>query len=210
MTKLIGLTGPPRGSNLGTAGCGKDTAAAALVAAGWTRDAFADRMRTAILALDPFVPTTSRDGETRLSHLVGYYGWDDTKREFPEVRRLLQKFGTEAGRDIHGDSCWVNLLFKKTWWDSEDGSVPVVSNRENRRSGVVVTDCRFENEAEAIRRAGGLVISITRPGLAHLDGGNSSHASENGLPRELIDCVVVNDSTVADLHAAILDIAGTI
>lgn len=209
MTKLIGLTGPPRGSGLGTAGCGKDTAAAALVSAGWTRDAFADRMRTAMLALDPLV-MNGRDQLYRLSEIVAREGWDTAKRDHPEVRRLLQKFGTEAGRDIHGTDCWVNLLFKKTWWDSEDGSVPVVSNRENRRSGVVVTDCRFENEAEAIRRAGGLVISITRPGLAHLDGGNSSHPSEDGLPDHLIDARIVNEGTVADLHRAILDIAGTI
>lgn len=198
MAKLIGLTGPARGTGLGTAGCGKDTAAAALVKAGWTRDAFADRMRTAILALDPFVPTTSRDGETRLSHLVDYYGWDDAKREFPEVRRLLQKFGTEAGRDIHGVNCWVSLVL----------DAPSSPWSQSWKTGLVITDCRFENEAEGIRREGGYVVSIVRPGLAELDGGNSAHASESGLPPELIDATIVNDGTVEDLHGTILRIAG--
>lgn len=180
MTRLIGLTG--------LAGAGKDEAAKALVAAGWTREAFADRMRTAMLALDPIVPAGRQDSETRLSHLIDHFGWDEAKRAYPEVRRLLQKFGTEAGREIHGENCWVDALLRD--W--------------NRAERLVVTDVRFPNEAEAIQRHNGLVVKILRPGLAPLPGG---HASEAGIPDDLVDAWILNDGPVSRLHELVMRIA---
>lgn len=179
MTTLIALAG--------AAGAGKDTAAEALLKVGYRRDAFADRMRTAILALDPTVDFMQiGDGtiaHVKLSWLIDQFGWDHAKREYPEVRRLLQKFGTEAGRDIHGPNCWVDLVFN-SW---EEAGFP----------RTVITDCRFPNEAQAVRNNGGLVVQIVRPGIEALPGG---HASENGIPAELVDHVVTNAGTIDDLH----------
>lgn len=184
MARLLGLHG--------WAGSGKDEAAKALVAADWHRDAFADRMRKAILALDPLVPAelTNHTFEyDRLSELVGAYGWDHCKREFWEVRRLLQRFGTEAGRDIHGEDCWIRLVLDP-WRLQEDPD-----------HDLVVTDARFPNECQAIRAAGGFVVEIVRPGLEPLGG---SHSSEAGVPRDLIDATIVNDSTIAELQRKLL------
>lgn len=190
MTRLIGLTG--------LAGAGKDEAAKALVEDGWKREAFADRMRTAILALDPWVDVKGDpNGDLyaeRLSDIVDALGWDTAKREFPEVRRLLQKFGTEAGRDIHGLDCWVDLVI--TPWRDPSQNVD--------RVDLVVTDVRFENEAQAIREAGGVVVRITRPGLDRLPGG---HASEAGFPERLVNWTIFNDGPIEKLHAAIRYIA---
>jgi hypothetical protein len=177
MGHLIGITG--------AAGAGKDTAAQALIEMGYRREAFADRMRAAMLALDPWVNDTYGDFY-RLADMVQRHGWDTVKREFPEARRLLQKFGTEAGRDIHGTDCWVDLLLYA--WEHND------------RADTVVTDCRFENEAEAILGHGGHIIKITRPGLEALAGG---HSSEAGLPDHMIDAVIMNAGTIEDLHTAV-------
>ncbi len=180
MTKLIGLTG--------LAGAGKNEAANALVGHGWSQDAFANRMRTAMLALDPIVWADDYYEPLRLAELVRDYGWDTTKREYPEVRRLLQKFGTEAGREIHGENCWVDALMRD--WHRLDGT-PVYTN------GLVVTDVRFQNEAEAIRSHGGWVIEVVRPGLQRLPG---NHASEAGFDPDLIDYTIYNDGTIDSLH----------
>lgn len=190
MGRLIGITG--------VAGSGKDAAAAALVAAGWRRAAFADRMREAVLALDPWVIFEGVDGNegwARLSDLVEAHGWDDAKRMHGEIRRLLQRFGTEAGRDIHGEDCWIDLVLAP-WVHA--------SNTPGPKHDLVVTDCRFENEAVAIRRAGGLVVRIERPDIEELPG---NHVSEAGLPERLVSAVIHNDASVEDLHAAILDFA---
>lgn len=195
MGRLIGIAG--------AAGSGKDTAAAALVEIGFTRDAFADRMRKAILALDPIVDSWdpqwsdreiaagARPGPVlqRLSELVGSIGWDQAKRETPEVRRLLQKFGTEAGRDIHGTNCWVDLVLEP-WYDSP--------------CDLAITDVRFENEAKAVREAGGIVVQILRPGLEGLTGVSGGHASEAGFPEELLDARIVNEGTIENLYEAII------
>lgn len=183
MPRLIGLHG--------LAGSGKDTAAEILVEQqDWTRGAFADRMRTAILALDPIVDFGRDEHEMsrsfRLSEIVASLGWDKAKRNYPEIRRLLQRFGTEAGRDIHGENCWVQIVLDP-WFDGN--------------YDLVVTDARFPNECQAIRDLGGFVIEIVRPGLEKLEG---NHASEAGVPRHLIDVTIVNDGTVSQLHQKIL------
>ena len=37
-------------------------------------------------------------------------GYTEAKAEFPEVRRLLQVFGTEVGRDLFGENVWVDIM----------------------------------------------------------------------------------------------------
>lgn len=184
MGRLIGIAG--------AAGAGKDTAAQVLVAEGWVRESFADRMRQAILALDPWVD--SPRGYFRLSLGVEALGWDAAKRDYPEIRRLLQKFGTEAGRDIHGTDCWVDLVL--TPW-----------LRAAEQPDLVITDVRFENEARAVREAGGAIVQIRRPGLAAIAGG---HPSEAGFPQDLISWVVYNDGDVEYLHDQMRELAGMV
>ena len=173
----VGLTG--------YAGAGKDAAAEALVADGWRRDAFADRMRAGLLALDPWVDQAG----CPLSDLVAACGWDMAKRSYSDVRGLLQRFGTEAGRAIHGEDVWVDALFRTIELGQR----------------VVITDVRFDNEAEAIAGWYGIVIEIRRPGCGPVNG----HASDAGISPDLIDFVVVNDGTVADLHAKIREVVGS-
>ncbi len=168
----------------GYAGAGKDTAAEALVADGWTRAAFAGPVYTALLALDPKVA----DHGWRVSDVVHEQGWDSAKRSYPEVRRLLQRMGTEAGRRVHGENVWIDALFRTV----------------DPGQRVVITDVRFENEAKAIYVRGGLVVEIFRPGVGPANG----HASEVRLPDGAIDRTIRNDGTVAELHAKMRRIAG--
>jgi len=167
---LIGVSGRKRH--------GKDTFAARLVEHhGFTRVAFADPMRQMALALDPIIS----EG-WRLSALVEAFGWEEAKAN-PEVRRTLQRLGTEAGRGVLGDGIWVDTAM-----------------RHARKLGgrVAFTDCRFPNEADAIRDAGGQVIRVNRP--AFPDDGDP-HPSETALDRYPFDDLVLNDGTVDDLHA---------
>lgn len=168
--QVVGLTG--------YATAGKDEAARGLT--GWTRVSLADPVRAAALALDPLVD----DSGHRLSELVDCVGWDAAKRS-PEVRRLLQRLGTEAGREIHGGDCWTKIAERKA--------------REVLAAGgsVVFTDIRFPEEAAMVRRLGGKVVRITREGV----GPVNAHVSDN----QTIDAdeTVRNDGTVMDLHEAI-------
>ena len=150
---------------VGLAGAGKDTFAEVLVEEyGYKRVSFADKMREALLALDPIVHLDYSDvwaGEpVRLSAAVTMHGWDRAKRDIPEVRQLLQRMGTEVGRDLFGLDFWV------------DQALCCVGPADK----VVVTDVRFDNEADAIRKRHGLLVRINRPGIEPLPGGHASEA----------------------------------
>ncbi len=87
------------------------------------------------------------------------------------VRQYLQRYGTEAHREVFGEGFWT-------------GAVDLTDHR-----GVIVavTDVRFLNEAEAVRRAGGFMARVIGPGEVPGD-----HASERPLPDELMDVVIHN------------------
>ena len=162
----------------GYATSGKDTAAMGLIEAGWTRVALADGVRDATLAFNPMVEQTLDGKPVYLSYKLEGNGWDYAKIN-GEIRRLLQRMGTEAGRNIHGDDCWIKLAKRKI--DAAPGNV-------------VITDVRFANEAEAIRSWGGKVIRIDRPGVGPVNG----HASES-LDFEA-DLVLRNVGTIEELQ----------
>lgn len=183
MKTLIGISGKKR--------AGKDTVAETLVGEfGFVRYAFADVMKAAMLTLDPIVyarlqtsPFASFEGAiahpVRLSTLVEAYGWEGAKEE-PEVRRLLQVFGTEVGRAMFGEDFWVDQTMHRIL-------------REDRP--VVVTDVRFPNEYEAIGKAGGLLVRVNRPGMTHDD----EHPSETALDTHEFPLTIRNDSTLDEL-----------
>lgn len=90
-------------------------------------------------------------------------------------RYLAQTLGTDWGRAMVNENIWVDAALRRA---QEESSL------------IVFTDVRFENEARAIRDLGGKVIRIVRP--AH-EGKEDAHASEQPLPDELVDLVVINE-----------------
>lgn len=181
--RLIGLSG--------FAQAGKDTAAGVLLERGWTRVAFADAIRDFALALDPIVPDVDPEdpsgcvySHARLSEYVDALGWDLAKQA-PEVRRTLQRLGCEAGHGVLGDRVWIDAAMAKVSAAGAD---------------VVVTDVRFVNEAEAIWRAGGVMLRVERPGTVSVN----AHASEHALEGFLFDEVLVNDGTPGELGVKVL------
>lgn len=151
MGKLIGLTGK--------AGAGKDTAANWLTtyrARDFRKIALADPLRAATTAI---------------------FGWDDSfyqhpkKNEVDEAfgvspRKALQTLGTEWGRKLNED-LWLLIADAK--------AQPLLASGFN----VLITDVRFENEAEYIRKNGGTIWHIDRD--VHLVGTEAAHASEAGV-----------------------------
>jgi hypothetical protein len=64
---------------------------------------------------------------------------------------MLQLLGTEATKPVFGDDIWLKRWFL---------SYSAVRDTDH----VVVPDVRFDVEADAIRRLGGTIIHIVRPG----------------------------------------------
>lgn len=66
---------------------------------------------------------------------------------------------------------------------------------------VVITDCRFPNEARMVRQLGGQIWQVVRPGH---EPPRTGHASETTGDEFAPDVVIINSGTVADLQAAAL------
>lgn len=163
---IIGLSG--------YAQSGKDTVAELLCSNyGFKRISFALPMRDAIYTLNPLVESSNR-----VNDLVDGYGWDVAKAH-PEVRRLLQVFGTEVGRNIFGENFWIDQAFK----------------RATEYERVVFSDVRFPNEAKAIQEKGGDVWRINR----HNHPAVNKHTSEHAMDNFMFKHVIYNDETLDDL-----------
>lgn len=169
---IIGLTG--------YAQSGKDTVANILVNNyGYTRVAFADKIREFVYRTNPLIETG-----ISVQDMVDEYGWDVAKQN-SEVRRLLQNFGVTA-RDMFGDTFWINQLL----W-GYDWSVPTV-----------VTDVRFENEAKYLKKwtpDDTQLWRIKRPGVEAVN----SHVSESQLDGYPVDQIFMNNGTLEDLEVLI-------
>lgn len=156
---IIGLAGYARS--------GKDAAAEIMVNEfGFTRVAFADKLREVLYALNPLLEyqgVLDRHAMKRnyLQEVIDEYGWDGYKETgfSNEIRRLLQRLGTEAGRNILGETIWV---------DTTMNNLP--------EGHVVVTDVRFPNEASAVKSKGE-VWRVIRKDV----GPANDHPSETAL-----------------------------
>lgn len=175
---------------IGRARVGKDTAGSWLVEnRGYVRVGFADALKEAALRLNPIIEGDHPD-VMRLSDAVGSspWGWDVAKDVYPEVRRILQEYGMSI-RDIDPEF-WLRTALAK------------VAEANAAGSPVVITDVRFPNEAESLRRAGFHLLYIDRPGVPRLN-----HASEGALTPADADTTIENYGSVPEFLADVEHIA---
>jgi hypothetical protein len=179
MVKLIGLSGYARS--------GKDTVASYLIENHeYTKMAFADPIRESLIRLNPIVEVKGMGGYMPLATAVRFLGWETLKSDCPDVRKLLQRMGTEVGREMFGKDLWVEQAFKQ---------IP-------EGSSVVFSDVRYRNEADAIKQSGGEVWRIERPGV----NAANDHTSEHDLDGYEFDHRIMNYGPVEDLYKVVTTI----
>lgn len=106
-------------------------------------------------------------------------------------RQYLQHVGNEA-RNLFGEFFWVDQVTPfdrrtlKQVWEDDRYRLPDYAG---------ITDLRYQNEANRVRTLGGIVIEVVRPGVE-----SDGHASEQRLPRHLVDYTIHNDDTLAVLY----------
>lgn len=170
--KVFGITG--------YATSGKDTAAEVLIQEGWQPVSFADPIRQALLALDPLIPWPGFWNKLflrrpqRLSRIIEEYGWDAAKSQWPEIRRLMQKMGTEVFRVIFGDQAVLDIAERKI---------------KSYSGPSVIRDVRYQDEVDLVHRLGGVVARVVRPGV----GPVNAHKSD-ALDFD-VDFLLFNDDT---------------
>ena len=201
--RIIGLTGKARS--------GKDTSCGFIQTWGErqgfevARDAFARKLKESVAACfgisaeravqwcdwlkhDVFIDV--REGPTSEQARRGGEG---IVRETITGREFLQRYGTEAHRELFDPEFWVNALL--------DDALPHGPDDPLVNTVVVISDVRFENEARAIHNAGGEVWEVVRDDNPDaLDGDLAAHVSESGVPHDLIDRVILNNGDLDHLE----------
>jgi hypothetical protein len=170
----------------GKAGHGKDTLAELLVREfGFYRRAFADALK--IDAARFLLPGTTLDEQTLISIC-------NQMKQHDEWRRFLQNAGVTM-RWAHHPNYWVNRVFQHWEEVKEDKS------RWGIRKGLVIPDVRYYNEAQRVKREGGLLVRVFRP---NFDNGLTQEARLHSSECELddydgFDVYIENDGTPADM-----------
>lgn len=191
---LIGFAGKARS--------GKDTAAKYLVEKyGFNQIALADAVKQGSFNINPWILVTEAEFEAlnlsdakelwrhtfpcesersyfiKLQQLVDTLGLEVAKT-INGVREFYQKYGTEGGRDIHGERCWLEIA------------------RSKRKGRDTISDIRFSNEADFTHDENGIVVYLSRDAAEAVN----EHTSEAGLCSEYYDIHINNNGTIEELY----------
>lgn len=185
--KLIGLYGVARS--------GKDSVGGILAEHyGFSSYALADPIRRAASEMFGLPLTTFEGSNPHREEPDPFWGFSP--------REMLQKLGTEGGRDVFGEDIWVAHA-ERYWKTMEvDRRLEVETMATFLTAGLVVTDIRRDNEASFIKRNGGSVIEIKRPGTVAIN----EHVSEQGMHPAFVDFVIDNEGTLGDLRHKVNEI----
>ena len=107
------------------------------------------------------------------------------------MRTILQRMGTDVGREIIHHDLWTHLL----------------AERMGRDTDYVIRDVRFDNEAEMLYQVAlnfdvdATIWRVIRPGYE-----GDSHASEAGIHDDWVRMEIHNNGTLPWLYNAVDEI----
>lgn len=196
----------------GSIGAGKDTLADYLVNVHeFRRESYAGTLKDAVAAVFGW-DRTLLEGRTRQARewREEVDAWWAQRLANPNLtpRWVLQQWGTEVCRRGFHDDIWIASIENKL---------------RHSRDDVVISDCRFPNEINSIRRQGGFVVRVVRGpdpewfGLAlQANRGDQQsrdslqtygvHASETAWIGTTFDAVIDNNGSLDDLYHGISDL----
>jgi hypothetical protein len=192
----------------GFIGSGKDTIADYLVNFHeFRRESFATTLKDAVSAVFGW-DRTMLEGRTKEARewREQVDPWWAERLAMPTLtpRWVLQYWGTEVCRRGFHDDIWIASLENKL---------------RNSKDNVVISDCRFPNEVESIKRAGGKVVRVVRgqepvwfrvaqeacfgdkKAISLMSDEFKVHASEWAWLGTQFDTVVDNNSSIEELYS---------
>jgi hypothetical protein len=164
--------------------CGKDTAANFIMESKpelkFKVVKFADPLKDAVCAMFDLTRDDLESLKDEIESITGV-----------NFRYIQQTLGTEWGRDLIHPDIWVLLTKSKILKYQNEGYI------------VLVTDVRFDNEADLIKNLGGALIETRRMTGKNL---NDGHTSEKGVDEKYIDYFVMNNDTIESFKEKMLSI----
>lgn len=179
LPNLIGLCGQKRS--------GKDTAALYLIEKhNYIKYSFAGALKSACSEIFMFDYEQTEGSK---------------KEEFDErwninPRKVFQRFGTEIFRDNLEQFFPEMKFLKNNFWIYRFKIWYQQQVKKNPNVKIIVTDVRFQNEADIIKELGGIIIKIHRKKLNNTD----NHSSEINIINISADYNINNDSTIESYY----------
>lgn len=204
--KLVGM--------IGGKGLGKDTAASALVQAGWRSIAFADALYIEISEAYGVSVQFLQNRDTKETPLMELAPRNCSNAEF--VQLLFTKFSTKEACFEAGFSYPFNIAqpmkprtILQLWGTefrraSNDGywreKVATALMEDNGAHNWVVTDVRFPDEAKLLESVPGAQLTLVRVVRPALDacGKKDAHSSERAMDDYAEDVLLVNSEHAVD------------
>jgi hypothetical protein len=191
---------------VGFIGSGKDTAADYLVNFhGFRRESFASSLKDAVASVFGWdrMMLEGRTTQSREWREQRDDWWSERLDREITPRWVLQHWGTEVIREGFHNDMWIASLENKI---------------RTSKDSIVITDCRFPNEIQAIQAQGGKIIWIQRGPLpdwyqAAVKANEGQevfkenlkilgiHPSETAWAGTNFDAVVDNNETIDDLYS---------
>jgi hypothetical protein len=198
----------------------------------WEIKKFAKKLKTISSILTGIPEHLFEEQDFKKTYLDKEWNLNDNSDPF-QIRLFLQRLGTDAVRDVVHNNAWVNALFADYKKIEHDGLIRDIENDNYPKW--LITDVRFENELEAIKRRDGLSILIIKDcyiygngfhywtdGVKLFKGSSSSftkyesykkflnllsdHESEKPIDFSLFDYVIENNGSIEDLTLKVKEI----
>lgn len=110
-------------------------------------------------------------------------------------RQAMQTLGTEWGRELISEDIWINSLWKRIEY-------------KVKSHDIIITDVRFDNEIDFIKKNDGIIINVMRTEGSFESG--DTHVSETGITETEFDYNVLNNGSLHVLQEASQNIVQSI
>lgn len=176
---IIGITGRKRH--------GKDSVANILVHNSDNKIFhFADKLKETVRYLYNLPDDVDKEDVTNICSDRFPKIFGDRPHFFLTYRDLLKTVGSDMMREVDKD-IWVKALF---------GDRQFVLDLALAKDQIIA-DVRFDNEVEAIKAKGGVIVKVVRTNIREEE--HDDHKTEKGVSNHLIDYTVLNSSSLEDL-----------
>lgn len=135
-----------------------------------------------IMAPETLAPYIDGDKKEDILHPIG-----------ASARTMMQTLGTEWGRNLINEDIWLESMSTRIDHYKEAG------NHGYKGSYVIVTDARFDNEADRlVNMHGAVIVNVVRDEIPS-EVGEEGHQSELGIGAHHFTHTIINNGSLEDL-----------
>ena len=176
----------------GNQGAGKDTVGDILISDyGFIKLTFASTLKEIVSVLFSW-PRDLLEGITETSRV-----WRETTDDFWSEKTGIANFTPRKALQIIGTDLFRIHFYNDIWANIVENKINIIL-KNNSNANIVVTDCRFSNEINIIKKfPNSHIITIVRNSNNHLH--SLSHSSEAEWVNYNFDDVLQNDNSIDEL-----------